>query len=128
MSHNADDIVPAFLTRAQVAKLLGVGPSTVDRSRIPRTRLTENGRPMFLRSDVMAYMKSRRQGQAFPEEPVSAPEAVPEVPAGSSIYGPSERLAEGLMFGSIVTEVFYHNGKIIKVTRQRCETHIDGRE
>ena len=111
-----------FLSRAAVARMLGVGAHTVDRSDLPRTRLNEGGRVLFRRSDVLAFMKKHMQGEAFPDEP-EQPE--PEAGAVSSIYGPSERLADGLMFGSVVTEVFYHNGKITKVVRQRCETHID---
>ncbi len=123
MSCNVDDVTPAFLTRAQVARLLGVGAHSVDRSSLPRTRLNENGRVLFRRSDVMAYMKQNMIGEPFPDE---AAEAAPKTPDEAvSIYAPSEKLAAGLMFGSVVTEVFYHNGKVTKVTRQRRENYLE---
>ena len=122
MNRNADDVTPAFLTRAQVARLLGVGAHSVDRSALPRTRLNENGRVLFRRSDVMAYMKQNMTGTPFPDEPEAVPETAGEA---VSVYAPSEKLAAGLMFGSIVTEVFYHNGKISKVIRQRRENYLE---
>ncbi len=123
MSCDVDDVTPAFLTRAQVARLLGVGAHSVDRSAIPRTRLNENGRVLFRRSDVMAYMKQNMVGTPFPDEPEeTAPKTAEEA---VSIYAPSEKLASGLMFGSVVTEVFYHNGKVTKVTRQRRENYLE---
>ena len=122
MSRNADDVTPAFLTRAQVARLLGVGAHSVDRSALPRTRLNENGRVLFRRSDVMAYMKQNMTGTPFPDEPEAVPKTAGEA---VSVYAPSEKLAAGLMFGSIVTEVFYHNGKISKVIRQRRENYLE---
>lgn len=123
MGCSVDDVTPAFLTRDQVAKLLGVGKHTIDRSSLPRTKLSENGRVLFRKSDVMAYMRQNMIGQAFPDEPE---QFAPKTPGEAvSIYAPSEKLAAGLMFGSIVTEVFYHNGKVTKVTRQRRENYLE---
>lgn len=125
-----EETKPLFMSRVQVARMLGVGAHTVDRSGIPRTKLAENGRVLFRRSDVLAYMKMNMQGTPVPEELAGEFEKQAASPEKKdcgtcALYGPSEKLADGLMFGSIVTEVFYHNGKVTKVTRQRKENYLD---
>lgn len=112
-----------WMRRDEVAAMLGVGKQTVSRWKIPCVKcgcLTLYD-PVVVRD----FMRQKGGREAVSPEP-SGVEPRKEMPSeADSLYGQSVRLADGLYFGSVVTEVFYHNGKVTKVTRQRRENYLE---